>query len=160
MTTSTDLSNRLHEVFINGTWIANTNYTQQLTDINIVQANCKLPQLNTIALITYHINYYVAGLIQILQGGKLTISDTYSWAMPPINTEAEWQLLLTTLTTNAAKFVNLVAQLPNNILLQPFTEPQYGTYLRNIEGVLEHSYYHLGQVVLIKKLVIENLKKV
>ena len=80
--------------------------------------------------------------------------------MPPINTEAEWQLLLTTLTTNAAKFVNLVAQLPNNILLQPFTEPQYGTYLRNIEGVLEHSYYHLGQVVLIKKLVIENLKKV
>ena len=66
MTTSTDLSNRLHEVFINGTWIANTNYTQQLTDINIVQANCKLPQLNTIVLITYHINYYIAGLIEVL----------------------------------------------------------------------------------------------
>ncbi|GAA4794839.1 hypothetical protein GCM10023231_24020 [Olivibacter ginsenosidimutans] len=35
-----------------------------------------------------------------------------------------------------------------------FIDEQYGTYLRNIEGVIEHGYYHLGQIVLIKKLII------
>lgn len=28
-----------------------------------------------------------------------------------------------------------------------------GSYLRNIEGVIEHSYYHLGQISLIKKMI-------
>jgi hypothetical protein len=36
---------------------------------------------------------------------------------------------------------------------QPFVDEKYGTYLRNIEGVIEHSYYHLGQVSLLKKMV-------
>jgi len=37
-----------------------------------------------------------------------------------------------------------------------FVDEKYGTYLRNIEGVIEHCYYHLGQISLIKKLVSEN----
>ena len=35
-----------------------------------------------------------------------------------------------------------------------FVDEKYGTYSRNINGILEHSYYHLGQIVLIKKLVL------
>lgn len=38
---------------------------------------------------------------------------------------------------------------------EPFVDEKYGSYLRNIEGVIEHSYYHLGQVVLVKKMVLE-----
>jgi hypothetical protein len=34
-----------------------------------------------------------------------------------------------------------------------FVEEKYGTYQRNIDGMIEHSYYHLGQIVLIKKLL-------
>ena len=34
-----------------------------------------------------------------------------------------------------------------------FVDEKYGTYLRNIDGMIEHAYYHLGQVVLIKKLL-------
>ncbi len=29
-----------------------------------------------------------------------------------------------------------------------------GDYLRNIDGMIEHSYYHLGQIVLIEKLIL------
>lgn len=35
----------------------------------------------------------------------------------------------------------------------PFVNEKYGTYLRNIDGLIEHSYYHLGQITLIKKLI-------
>lgn len=50
-------------------------------------------------------------------------------------------------------FANQVEQMDETVLDQPFADEKYGTYLRNIEGVIEHSYYHLGQVSLIKKMV-------
>jgi hypothetical protein len=36
---------------------------------------------------------------------------------------------------------------------EPFVDEKYGTLLRNIEGVIEHSYYHLGQIALIRKMI-------
>lgn len=36
---------------------------------------------------------------------------------------------------------------------QPFIDEKYGNYLRNIEGVTEHCYYHLGQISLIQKII-------
>ena len=36
-----------------------------------------------------------------------------------------------------------------------FFDEKYGTYLRNIEGMIEHCYYHLGQVSLIRKMILE-----
>ena len=36
-----------------------------------------------------------------------------------------------------------------------FVNEKYGTYKRNIEGMIEHCYYHLGQISLIKKMIIE-----
>jgi hypothetical protein len=38
-----------------------------------------------------------------------------------------------------------------NLLSQPFVKDEYGSCLQNIEAQIEHSYYHLGQVSLIKK---------
>jgi hypothetical protein len=39
---------------------------------------------------------------------------------------------------------------------KPFIDEKYGTFLRNIEGVIEHSYYHLGQISLIRKMITQN----
>ena len=43
--------------------------------------------------------------------------------------------------------------MPDTKLEEPFVDEKYGTYLRNIEAVIEHSYYHLGQISLIRKLI-------
>ena len=43
--------------------------------------------------------------------------------------------------------------MPEEELSQGFVDEKYGTYSRNIDGMIEHSYYHLGQIVLIKKLI-------
>jgi len=32
-------------------------------------------------------------------------------------------------------------------------EEKYGNYQRNIDGMIEHSYYHLAQIVVIKKIL-------
>ena len=58
--------------------------------------------------------------------------------------------------SNSEKFADKVEQLADNILDQPFADEKYGSYLRNIEGVIEHSYYHLGQISLLRKLITQS----
>ncbi len=57
METSNQIANRFREVLLNGKWIANTNFQEQLNTITWQQATTKIGSLNTIAALTYHINY-------------------------------------------------------------------------------------------------------
>lgn len=153
MSRNTFIASRLREVFLNGTWIANTNYKAQLMGLSRQQAVQQIGNLNTIAALTYHINYYLEGLLNVLNGGPLDISDKYSFDVPPLETDAEWLALVNRLLANADAFATAVEQLPDAMLEADFVDPKYSTYHRNLEGVIEHSYYHLGQIVLIRKLV-------
>lgn len=155
MTRSEFLAGRLREVFLNGTWIANTNYREQLTGITMEQATTQVDHLNTIAKLTYHIHYYVKGLLELLQGGELTIHDKYSFDLPPITSESMWKVLVEEFLHDAEAFADRVEQLDDALLDQPFVQEKYGTYLRNIEGVIEHSYYHLGQIALLHKMLLQ-----
>jgi hypothetical protein len=101
---------------------------------------------------TYHVNYYLDGILNVFKGGALEIRDKYSFDLPPIKSENDWRILVDEFMINAEDFVKEVAKIPDSKLDEPFVDEKYGTYLRNIEGVIEHAYYHLGQVVLIKKM--------
>ncbi|MEX0998217.1 MAG: DinB family protein [Flavobacteriaceae bacterium] len=150
-----ELANRLREVFLNGKWIANTNYKEQISSLDWKQATQKIGSLNTIAALTFHINYYTKGILSVFEGGTLDIKDQYSFDMPPITSNADWEKLVEELLFNAERFVDTVSKMSDERLNSLFVEEKYGTYHRNIEGVLEHSYYHLGQISLIKKLLLE-----
>lgn len=156
MTRNTAIAGRLREVLLNGHWIANTNYKEQLLGISLQQAIQKVGSLNTIAALTYHINYYLEGLLNAFESGKLEISDKYSFDLPPIRSEADWNKLVAAFLANSEKFVRSVEQMDDTIFDQPFVDEKYGSYLRNIEGVIEHSYYHLGQISLIKKMILQD----
>lgn len=150
---NTTIASRLEEVFLNGKWIANTNYKEQLSSVNWQMATQKIADLNTIVALTYHINYYLDGLLKAFETGKLEISDKFSFEHPAIDNQQAWEQLQNELYRNAQAFANWVNQMEENLLYEDFIDPKYGTYLRNIEGVLEHSYYHLGQITLINKLL-------
>lgn len=146
------LANRIREVFLNGTWIANTNYkaTLETTDWGI--AVQKQDAANSIAALTFHVNYYLAGLLNVFRGGNLEISDALSFDMPPISGQADWATLVAALLDNAEAFAQTIESMEDAALDLPFVDARYGSILRNIEGVIEHSYYHLGQIVLLKKI--------
>jgi hypothetical protein len=156
MTRNITIATRLREVLLNGHWIANTNYKEQIQNLNWQQVIQKIDTLNTIAALTYHINYYLEGLLNAFGNGKLEISDKYSFNLPPIHSEADWNKLVTDFLDNSEKFANQVEKMNDSIFDQPFIDEEYGSYLRNIEGVIEHSYYHLGQISLIKKMITQN----
>jgi uncharacterized damage-inducible protein DinB len=148
------LANRIREVLLSGKWIANTNFQEQIRAITWQQAIQKVSTLNTVALLTFHINYYLKGLIHVFEGGPLDIKDKFSFDLPEITSEAEWQSLVAEFVANSEAFAGFVEKMEDAQFDQVFVDEKYGTYLRNIEGVIEHSYYHLGQVSLINKLIL------
>lgn len=152
MENATALANRFREVILNGKWIANTNFKDQLDQISLEQAARTIGPHNSIALLTFHINYYVAGILNVFEGGDLEIRDKFSFDMPPVENEAAWKTMKSTLYTNAEKFAAHVERLSNEQLDAVFVKEAYGSYRRNIEAMIEHSYYHLGQVSLLRKL--------
>lgn len=150
-----DLANRLQEVLLNGKWIANTNFLEQIKSINWKQAITKIENINTIALLTFHINYYLKGLINVFEGGSLDIKDKFSFDMPDIQNEVDWLNLVLDFQKNAEQFIIHIEKMDDDTLLKPFVKQEYGSYLRNIEAQIEHSYYHLGQISLIKKIILQ-----
>lgn len=159
MEKSHQIANRFREVLLNGTWIANTNYKDQLSNVSWEQATHKIGSLNSIAALAYHINYYIAGILNVFDGGALEIRDKYSFDLPPIKSPEDWGNLLLTMWANAERFANHIERMPDQQLEENFTDEKYGNYRRNIEGVIEHSYYHLGQISLLRKMIIESGKK-
>jgi len=152
------IADRLREVLLNGHWIANTNIKKQIESITWKQAIQKVGELNTIALLTFHINYYLAGVLNVLDGGELEIRDQFSFNLPPIQSETDWTNLVAGFIANAKKFVAHVENMEDAKLDEVFVDAQYGNYQRNLEGLIEHSYYHLGQISLIKKMILTNFE--
>jgi uncharacterized damage-inducible protein DinB len=156
MSEAKQIADRFREVILNGKWIANTNFKEQISDLDWRQATTQVGSLNTIALLTFHIDYYIAGIVNVLKGGSLDIRDKYSFDMPPVQSQEDWDQLRNKLFSDAATFADLVEELPDGQLDAPFVDEKYGNYRRNIDGMIEHAYYHMGQVTLIKKLLLTN----
>ena len=159
MSKSKSISNRLREVLVDGRWIANTNIKEQIESVTWEQANDKIGDHNSIAQLTFHINYFLSGILNVLKGGDLEIRDKYSFAMAPIRSEEEWLNLVEDYLSNAYEFIEHVEMMKDEKLDEIFVKELYGTYERNIEGQIEHGYYHLGQIVLIKKLLQFDVRK-
>lgn len=153
MNHATQLADRFREVILNGTWIANTNYKDQLDGLDWQIAVKPVQNLNTIAVLAQHIHYYIKGVKEVFEGGKLTIKDHLSFDFPPITSQEQWDEFLTTFWGDAAVFADLVANFSETQLNEYFVDEKYSNYLRNVDSMIEHSYYHLGQIVLIKKML-------
>ncbi|WP_044210210.1 DUF1572 family protein [Flammeovirga sp. OC4] len=151
MTNANVLANRLREVILDGTWIANTNYKAQLDGLEYTIATTKVKNLNTIAVLAQHVHYYIKGIINVFVNGKLEISDKYSFDFPPITSQQQWDHFLEKFWQDAELLANHIEQLSDEKLQSIFVKKEYGSFQRNIDGMIEHAYYHLGQVTLIQK---------
>ncbi len=153
MKNTLEIANRFREIILNGTWVANTNYKDQLTNLDWKIATTPIKNLNTIALLAQHIHYYINGINIVFKGGSLDIKDKFSFDFPPIYSQEEWDLFLSKFWKDSEEFADLIEQMPDEKLEQGFVDEKYGTYKRNIEAMIEHSYYHLGQIVLLHKMI-------
>lgn len=152
MTFATLLAKHYRDAFFGGNWTC-SDFREITSDISLGEALTQLHDCNTIATLTYHIGYYVTAQCNVLQGKPLQASDKESFAHPPLTSESDWQNLIASVLSDAEKAAQLIAELPDSTLSEPFVEEKYGTYFRNLAGNIEHIHYHLGQIALLKKLI-------
>lgn len=158
MNLSSHLAKHLREVNFGGNWTS-VNLKDTLADVTWEQATTEVYSFNTIAALVYHINYYISAVLKVLQCEPLNASDKFSFDHPPILSQEQWLDLLRKTWLEADNFTALVEQLPENRLWENFTDEKYGSYYRNIQGIIEHTHYHLGQIVLIKKIILQLAEK-
>ena len=153
MENNRELAKRFSDVILNNSWVANNSYKNQLTDLPLEVVLFKYQSLHNIAALAQHVHYYIAGILNVFNGENLDIKDIYSFDFPPINTIEQWHTFLAIFWTDAASFTQKLEEMDENTLNSIFVKKEYGTYYFNINTLIEHSYYHLGQIVLIKKLI-------
>ena len=147
------LADRLKEVFTEGKWVLGTNFKEQIIALHWKQATEKIDDFKTIADLTFHIDYYIAGVANVLKGGTLDIRDKYSFDYPTIESEQDWRNLVNKFCLDSEEFIELVKKMTDKKILSDFVDKQYGNYYRNFDAMIEHTYYHLGQIILIKKRI-------
>jgi hypothetical protein len=158
MSITAQIARQLREVHFGENWSA-SNLKEILDNVNWQQANTRIYSFNTITALVYHMNYYVVAVSGVLEGQPLRASDQYAFDHPAVTGPEDWNALRDKTWKDAEHLASLIEKLPENILGENFSDPKYGNYFRNIYGVIEHIYYHMGQIVLIKKLVMEGGKK-
>ena len=154
MQASTHLAKHFRDVFFGGNWTS-VSLFDTLKDVSWQQANAKVDSLNTIVALTYHISYYISAVMKVLEGGPLDASDKFSFDHPPVQSQDDWDQMLAKIRAEAEQYAALVEQLPESKLWEDFAGGKYGNYYRNLQGVTEHTHYHLGQIAVIKKLLLK-----
>jgi uncharacterized damage-inducible protein DinB len=152
MSITQQLAKHVRDMHFGGNWTT-SNLKAILADVTWQQATTKVSGLNTIAALAYHITYYIERVGKVLQGNPLVASDKESFDHPPIATPDDWDSMLNKMWQEAEAFAAHVEQLPDDRLNEIFIDDKYGTWYRNLEGIVEHFHYHMGQIVIIKKLV-------
>jgi hypothetical protein len=155
MTIPNQLAKHFREVYFGGNWTA-VNLKDTLTGVNWQQATTRVHDLNTIAALVFHINYYVEAVSKVLQEQALDAHDKFSFDVPAITSEDEWQQLTNKAFANAQLLTVQIEQVNESKLFTDFADPKYGNYFRNLMGLVEHTHYHLGQIVLVKKIILSS----
>ncbi len=154
MSITKQIAKHFSELHFGGNWTG-SNLKDNLADITWQQATTSVFGFNTIATLVFHTNYYVSAALKVFDGEPLNAKDEFSFEHPPILSQQDWEKLLAKTWTYAENLANLVEQLPEHKLLENFTDEKYGNYYRNIQGIIEHTHYHLGQIILIKKIIMQ-----
>jgi hypothetical protein len=157
MNTPKLIAKNLRDLYNGGNWTG-VNLKDTLKNVSWQQAIERIDSLNTIAMLVFHINYYVDAVLGVLQGQPLKASDKYSFDLKPVTSDEEWQKLVGYVFSQMEVMAQEIEKLDENRIPEIFADEKYGTYFRNLMGVVEHAHYHLGQIVIIKKMLSEGKK--
>lgn len=148
---SRQLALQLKQYYRGGNWTG-VSLKEQLDQVSWEQAIQKKSEAHSIAELVYHINYYLRAQIDVLSGHPLTARDELSFDLLPITNAEEWEAFCSKTFSEADELAGILENFPDSRLHENFADPKYGSYFRNVTGLIEHCHYHLGQITLLRKL--------
>lgn len=152
MTTITkEIARHIREIHFgnNWTWVS---LQESLKDFDWRKADSSIESINSVNVLVYHMNFYLNVVHERLTKGIVKFSHDDSFQAPAIKSEKDWMELLDKTWRDAEAFAATVEKFPEEKLFEDLS-PKHGSFYKNMHGVVEHNHYHLGQIVLLKKLL-------
>ena len=140
------------EVFEGNNW-TDVNIKDTIDNIDYREATTVTKaSYNTIAALLHHLNFYNDVVSMRLMGINPEIDEVNGFNVPAIKNEHDWQQLKDAAFASAINLADAVRKFPEEKIYD-LTVTGHSTYYKTLHGLTEHAHYHLGQMMLIKRLV-------
>ena len=145
------IAKHIKEVFDGTNW-TEIGIADTLADLTFEEATTVTQaSRNTIASLVYHVKFYNDVVLQRLQGVSPHINDYNGFDMPELKSEGEWKQLIADAHQSFETLAAAAENFPEE-RLEELTPNGEASYYKNLHGIAEHAHYHLGQMIILKKL--------
>ncbi|MBV9962916.1 MAG: DinB family protein [Parafilimonas sp.] len=140
------------EVYEGNNW-TDVNIAGTIEDVSCQQAQQKtVASQNTIAALLHHLYYWNGIMMQRANGENPSIPAANGFDVDELKNENDWNDLKEKTHQSFIELANAVTNFPEEKLNE--TSPTgRSSYYKNFQGIVEHAHYHLGQMVMIKRLL-------
>ncbi len=146
------IAQHIIDVHTGDNW-TDVNIKNTLQDISLQEAvTVTNSSANTIAALLHHITFYNEVVLERLKGNIPFISVSNGFDVPVLNNERDWMELKEGNIQSAQNLAEAVKRFPEEKIFEPIL-PDFSTVYKTLHGLIEHTHYHLGQIVIIKNLV-------
>jgi uncharacterized damage-inducible protein DinB len=140
------------EVYEGNNW-TDINIADIIKDVDREQAQQKTAgSPNTIASLLHHLYYWNGIVLQRLHGKNPFVPETNGFDVGELNNDNDWNMLKEKTHNSFIELSEAVKNFSEEKLSEPYAEGR-SSYYKNFHGIVEHAHYHLGQMVIIKKLL-------
>ncbi|MBS7233092.1 DinB family protein [Flavobacterium psychroterrae] len=152
MSESKRISNLYQSIYNGNPWLE-VNLTNTLENVTAEQAYRKInPNLNTIWEIVNHLIQWRRNILRRVEGEVVNPPD-HNYFVPVLDpSEAAWEQSLQNLAKSQESW-NVFFEDFNDADLEKIYVNNEHTYYEHIHGIIQHDVYHLGQIVILKKML-------
>lgn len=146
------IATHLLEVFEGDNW-TDVNIATVIEDVSWLQAQQPTAASpNTIAALLHHLYYWNGIAMQRLNGKNPFIPESNGFDIGAFNNESDWNMLKEKTHASFIQLATAIKKFPDDKLGETYAAGK-SSYYKNFQGIVEHAHYHLGQMVVIKKLL-------
>jgi uncharacterized damage-inducible protein DinB len=151
MKTTDLIAEHLLELFHGKNW-TDVSLTDAVSDIKYKEAFAHTKASpNSIASIVQHLAFWNRVMMARLKGVRTEIPKDNGFGISGLETQEKWQEILKDNSQSAEDLANAIKSFDERKLQDPILTG-YPSVYKSLHGLIEHGYYHLGQIVSIKKL--------
>ena len=122
-----------------------------LADVTAAQAARRpIQSAHTIWELVLHISAWESAVLSRIEGRYVAEPDEGDWPAVTDTNDAAWQAALAKLDATHHKLREAVSRLDDERLNDRLAEGKESAYFA-INGVIQHTLYHAGQIILLKK---------
>lgn len=143
----------IKEVYEGNNW-TDVCIADTLKDVSWQQAQQKTAaSVNTIAALVNHLCYWNGILLQRSAGENPFVPESNGYDVKEFKNEDEWNELKEKTHQSFIQLADAVKNFQEDKLEETYAAGK-SPYYKNFQGIVEHAHYHLGQMVILKKLII------